>query len=343
MKIQLADRDDQYVLNHCTKYLARDPDDLGHVEICEAWRFPIVDSHWNRVSVETSYPFNDVTFVYASRGESPQLVSVVGTFAPLHAPVPLRPVMFAAEPTGLFAVTVRIPKGEIHVYKYVVDGRHVIDPVNPQTRVLDNGVTWSLFFTDACYTPLSLNRFERELLGRLVAHLLPFRLAENQRFVRNLYENLDRARRTAEFPLAYQLDEEIGVVNYIDKLIAREERHNADDYHTCLKIIGDLMRGRGQDPLTAPSDRYAELYAQMETEHVDGWDYARYDNPRYFLLLLRRHAMTGAFVHPRRGGNSGAAGWAYLEERFRDGNGQTLFDWRRAVEAPLGHNIDYRG
>ena len=53
--------------------------------------------------------------------------------------------------------------------------------------------------------------------------------------------------------------------------------------------------------------------------------------------------MTGAFVHPKAGGNSGAAGWSYLEGRFTDAQGQTLFDWRRALEVPLGHNTDYRG
>ena len=53
--------------------------------------------------------------------------------------------------------------------------------------------------------------------------------------------------------------------------------------------------------------------------------------------------MTGAFVHPRHGGNSGTAGWAYLESRFRDADDKTLFDWRQAMEAPLGRNTDYRG
>jgi hypothetical protein len=81
----------------------------------------------------------------------------------------------------------------------------------------------------------------------------------------------------------------------------------------------------------------------MQTDHVNGWRTDRYGSPQYFLVLLRRHAMTGAFVHPSEGGNSGAAGWMYLESRYRDDAGQTLFDWRRAIEAPLGHNSDYRG
>jgi len=356
MAVQLVDKDDQYVLNQCTKYLARDTGDVRHnfgqygpddprAGLAEAWRFPIVDSHWDGVSAETSYRFNDVTFVYDGRGAGAESVAVVGTFGELYAPVPLRALSFLGEPTGFFAVTVRVLKGQLHVYKFLVDGRHVLDAINPQRALLDNGKAWSRFFTEACQIPLELNRRERALLERLVAHLLPFRLAENRVFIRSVYDRLDRAARAEEFPLAYRLDEEVGVVNYIDKLIARSEQHNADDYHTCLRIIDGLLRSRfgGLDPLAAPPEMYAELYAQMQTDRVDGWDTSRYRSPQFFLLLLRRHAMTGAFVHPRHGGNSGAAGWMYLEDRFRDEDERTLFDWRGAVEAPLGRNTDYRG
>ncbi len=77
--MQIVDRDDQYVLNHCTKYLARDSSDPRHdfgqysagdrrAAMCEAWRFPIIDTHWDGSSAETSYGFNNVTFVYDARG-----------------------------------------------------------------------------------------------------------------------------------------------------------------------------------------------------------------------------------------------------------------------------------
>jgi hypothetical protein len=356
MGVQVVDKDTQYVLNWCTKYLARDSTDPRHnfgqfaatdprAAICEAWRFPVVDSHWDGQSAETSYPYNDVTLVYDARATPAASVAVVGTFSELYSPVPLQPVDFLGEPTGFFAVTVRVPKGQVHTYKFVVDGTFLVDPVNPQMATMDNGQAWSRFFTDGCPIPLVLERRERDVLWRLVGHLLPFRLEENSRFIRQVYEQLDRSARDREFPLAYKLDEDVGVVNYIDKLLAREEEHNADDYHACLGIIDRLLRSRfgGADCLTLPPEAYEDLYREMETDHVDGWDTTRYRNPRDFLLLLRRHAMTGAFVHPRHGGNSGAAGWMYLEDRYRDAQGQTLFDWRRAIEAPLGHNTDYRG
>jgi hypothetical protein len=59
--------------------------------------------------------------------------------------------------------------------------------------------------------------------------------------------------------------------------------------------------------------------------------------------MLRRHAYTGAFSHPKYGGNASALGWRYLADRFRDANGATLFDWERAIESPLGINTDYHG
>jgi hypothetical protein len=349
-------KDDQYVLNHCTRFLARDGDERRHdfgqyaaddprARICDAWRFPIVDSYFDGDSVEASYQYNVVTFVHDGRGDAPTSVAVAGTFAELYAPVELRPVSFLGAPSGLWAITVRVPKGQVHVYKLGVDGAWRTDPLNPQTLRLDNGRTWSRFFTEGCQIPLELSRTERELLGRLVAHLLPFRLEENSRFIREVYERLDRRAREQQFPLAYRLDEEVGVVNYIDKLLAREERHYADDYRSCLDIIDALLRDRypGRDPVTLPPETFEDLYNEMATDLVAGWDTGRYGSPRFFLLLLRRHAMTGAFVHPRHGGNSGTAGWVYLESRYRDAQDRTLFDWRAAIEAPLGRDTEYRG
>jgi hypothetical protein len=352
----VIEKDDQYVLNHCTRYLARDGDEARHdfgqfepgdprARISEAWRYPIVDSYYDGKSMDASYAFNSVTFVYDGRVTPATEVAVTGSFTELYATVALRPVTFLGEPSGIHAVCVRVPKGQIHTYKLRVDGAWTVDPINPQVVTLDNGKQWSRFFTEGCQIPLTLARRERELLGRLVAHLLPFRSGENSKFIRGLYESMDRESRARQFPLAYRLDEEVGVVNYIDKVIARAERHYEGQYKTVLSIVDAVLRQRypGRDPLTLAPEAYADLYAEMARNDVPGWDRQRYDNPRFFLLVLRRHAMTGAFVHPRHGGNSATAGWAYLESRFKDADGKTLFDWRQAMEHPLGRNEDYRG
>ena len=356
MSTVVVEKDDQYVLNHCTRYLARAVDERRHdfgqydeedqrARISEAWRYPIIDSYYDGESAEFSYSFNNVTFVYDGHISPASEVAVTGSFTELYKPVFLREVKFMDDPSGIWAVTVRVPKGQVHTYKLRVDGSWIVDPINPQVVTLDNGRPWSRFFTEACQVPLTFSRREREVLGRVVAHLLPFRSGENSRFIRGLYASMDRATRQRRFPLAYRLDEEVGVVNYIDKVVTRAERHNADDYRVCLQIIDEVLRSRypSRDPVDLPPEAYADLYGEMGNDEVAGWDKGRYSSPRFFLLLLRRHAMTGAFVHPRHGGNSGTAGWAYLEARYRDAAGTTLFDWGQAMEAPLGRNTDYRG
>jgi hypothetical protein len=134
-------------------------------------------------------------------------------------------------------------------------------------------------------------------------------------------------------------------VTFIDHLLAREEAHRLPDYQICLSIIDRVLRSRNPyvEPADMPRDMYVELYDQMARDEVPGWDRGRYGSPRFFLQLLRRHAFTGAFCHPRYGGNASGAGWAFLAERFTDEAGKTLFDWRPAIEPPLGTSGSYRG
>ena len=110
------------------------------------------------------------------------------------------------------------------------------------------------------------------------------------------------------------MDTSVGEVNFIDNVLAREERHHLQDYKTCLRMIDRALRQR--NPYTEPTkmsrNDYIGLYNDMASNTVAGWDYQVYSSPQYFLYLLRRHAVTGAFCHPKYGGNAGAAGWAYL-------------------------------
>ena len=121
MPYRLLSRDDIYVLNYSTKYLARDNTDDRHnygqyaagdprSRIAEAWRFPIIDSYYDGQDYEASYDFNAVTFIYANSDPGLTSVAVVGTFADLYAPVPLRRVAG----TKYWTVTIMVPKGEVH-------------------------------------------------------------------------------------------------------------------------------------------------------------------------------------------------------------------------------------
>ena len=121
--------------------------------------------------------------------------------------------------------------------------------------------------------------------------------------------------------------------------------HHLIDYRICLELIDGLLRARNPfvSPEQMPMQMYVDLYDQMAGNDVPGWDTARYRDPRYFLQLLRRHTLTGAFAHPRYGGNAAGSGWAYLGDRYRGQGGGTLFDWRRSLEPPLGNDPAYRG
>jgi gluconate 2-dehydrogenase subunit 3-like protein/AMP-activated protein kinase-like protein len=356
--VTIVERDDQYILNQCAKHLARENTDERHNfgqfpagdprgRICESYHFPIIDSFFDGQDQERSYGFNEVTFVYCNPfAPAPQEVAVVGTFAKLYERVPLRPVKFNEEETGYYAVTCVIPKGEVHRYKYLVDGELKLDPINPQRSTLDNGEIWSRFFTHLCTAPLALERYEMRLLDRLVDHILPFRTEEGERFLRFFYNSLDKLSKEGQFAHAYRLDQSVGAVNFISNLLAREESHHLIDYQICLGEIDRVLRQR--NPFTDPGDMskemFIQLYNEMAADNAPGWDYSKYSSPRYFLMLLRRHTFTGAFAHPKHGGNVGGVGWAYLAERFADPQtGETLFNWRRAIEKPLGANEDYRG
>jgi len=357
----IVPRDDLYVLNHCARSLARDNTDARHdygqypagdtrARIAEAWRFPIVDSYFDGRSYDDSYAFNTVTFVYAIEDDRAHDVAVIGTFADLVTPIPLRPVADSV----YRSVSVAVPKGQVHRYRFLVDGRSVLDPINPQRTTNPDGTEWSRFFTQFCTQIVSFERWEIALLTRLTDHILPFRTVQAQRFL-NLYLNgLDRASKDLQYARAYRFDQPIGVVNFIDKIVAREESHRLLDYKICLELIDRVLRRRNpfEEPAHMPAAMYADLYDQMADENVPEWDRSRYGSPRFFLQLLRRHTYTGAFSHPKYGGNAGAAGWAYLSYNLKDpltgalpdpAAQSTAFDWSRALEKPLGRNPECHG
>ena len=352
-------KSDGYVLNRCTKYLARFNTDRRHAygtqdaprdRIAEAWRFPIIDTYAGGIAALSDpsiwNAYNEVTFVYKSDAPSPASVGVIGTFAVLHTPAPMQPAKFEGVPTSYWSVTYAVPKGEMHRYRLVVDGAPPInDPVNPQQITLDNGAVWSRFFTESFTGPLVFEGWELDLLQRLAAEILPFQTAGATNFLNRFYDYLDQGAKEETYNNVYRMDSSVGEVNFIDNILAREEWHRLVDYKICLRLIDKLLRTRQPflDPGKIDRHYYFDLYNQMASGSVDGWDYNAYSNPEFFLTLLRRHAVMGAFCHPKYGGNVGASGWAYLSERYTDANGATLFDWPRALEAPLGRNDDYLG
>ena len=367
MPAQIVRKDATYLLNYCARSLARDNADFRHNtgqyaaddprgRILEAWRFPIVDSYYSADDL-ASHTFNIVSFVCVNRNEVlGKDIAVIGTFSDLLSPVPLRQVADSV----YWGVTVVVPKGQTHSYKFLAGGRALLDAINPQQIVRPDGSVWSRFFTEYCTDIMVFEHWEVAILERLTNHILPFRTTEGQRFLDYYYNSLDKQAKETQFARAYQIDQPVGAVNFIDKILAREESHRHVDYKVCLELCDRVLRLRYPrvEPATLPATVYAELYEQLANDdgrRMAGWDYSRYASPRFFLQLLRRHTYTGAFSHPKHGGNSGAAGWEFLATNLVDPatgklplleatqSPRPYFDWSRAIEPPLGRNPEYRG
>ncbi len=349
--MEIIDKDPTEILNYCSKYLARgdrfgQPAPMSNPALStpsEAWRFPILESYARPQVLERlappSYELNAVTLVYWSLEAAD--VQVVGTFGKLYEPVPLAPVLFEGEPTGYFSLTVVLPIAVLYRYRFLVDGQQRLDPVNPQRTTLANGKEWSCFFTDFYPHPTVFEEWELRLIYRLAQQILPFQTAGASNFLKRFYSNL----KPTEKHVTYVMDQTVGEVNYIDNALAREENHHLIDYRICLDQIDRVLRQRNPfvESWEVSRELILELYDEMAADNVSGWDKQKYNSPRYFLELLRRHVIIGAFCHPKYGGNYGAGGWAYLQERYRDDDGQTLYDWPAAIEPPTGRNEDYIG
>jgi hypothetical protein len=293
----------------------------------DSWRFPIVDAS------AKGPEWNDVTFVYPPLAEAtpPNDVRLISTLERLSDPLPLRRI----GETPFFACSVIAPRMRRYRYVFLVNGRRELDRVNPQTETLATGDVWSSLFTWSYNQPITFERWEFTILDRLTRHILPFNTPEAQNYL----------RRHASDPTAgnlYRLDSSVGVANFIDKALAREERHRLYAYKTCLEMIDRVLRRRhqGRDPEFLPEQAYVQLYddlaANAQSLFDAGWDRNRYGNPAHFLWLLRRHAVLGAFSHPKYGGNAAGSGWSYLAERYP-------FAWEQAIEPALGASTEYRG
>ena len=232
---------DEYVLNYATKYLARFNTDRRHsyggvgVEaprdnIAEAWRFPVIDTYGGGVVSVTAVAdfdnYNTVTFVYAGADrKSPASVGVIGTFATLYEPLALRQVLWEGEPTRFWALSFAVPKGQKHRYRFIIDSAFPInDPINPQEQVEDNGAVWSAFFTDAYSSPVVMDRWELDILYRLSTEILPFQTEGASNFLNRFYDHLDQASQDSRYAHVYRMDTSVGEVNFIDNILAREER-----------------------------------------------------------------------------------------------------------------------
>ena len=357
--MEIVDRGDDYVLSNCAKFLARDfggarhaerPEDDGtlRAHIAEAWRFPLVDTWADGEHFVETYGLNSVTFVHAAIGgiPLPATVSVVGTFT--DAPLTLRRI----GDTPYHAATVVLPKGVAHRYRFVADGAEGPDPVNPQQvtglRGLNagagDGAVWSRFFTQLCTEPLVLDDGQRALLGP--AH--PLRAALRHRRGRGVIGAHSTGGRAGPRPGGASRSPPVRRPARPRQLHRQGPgprggppagRLPASAWPAHRRVLAD------RDPGVAPAAHARRRARSVSTRRwpatrSPGWDHARYGQPAFFLQGPAAPRLYGRVRHPKYGGNVGGAGWACLDERFTDGDGNTLFDWRQVMEQPLGTSTD---
>jgi hypothetical protein len=333
------------IFNFCTKYLVRD--NASDTAVNEGWRFPLIAPICHDNS--TTALFNEVTFIYHNtKAEKIDSVEIIGSFIPVFRSMPLQEIQFEGEGTGIYYLTVVLPVGKGYHYRFLVNGEQQLDTINPQRYTQPTGKEWSFFFTDFYNYSNEFEEWEINLLYRLVEQILPFRTEEAQNFIDRFYDN--QPRHEKEQTPIYRLDKSVGEVNYITNILAREERHHLNDYKICLLLIDEVLRKRNPvvNSWEVSVEMINDLYNEMAADNVPGWDYNRYGSPQYFLKVLRRHCIVGAFCHPRHGGNIGCAGWNYLKEKYsiKDATGQvtgTCFNWQLAIEPPFGVNTNYKG
>jgi gluconate 2-dehydrogenase gamma chain len=100
-----------------------------------------------------------------------------------------------------------------------------------------------------------------------------------------------------DFPSASQA----GVVNYIDRQLARHYQRHQSAYREGLDAIDEMSRRRfGVAYADAGADQRLQIVIAIEKEKRD------------FFELVREHTMEGYYGSPRHGGNRDAVSWRML-------------------------------
>jgi hypothetical protein len=133
MPADVIEKEDDYILNHCAKYLARDNTDERHsffgldagqdrARISDAWRFPVIDA--DDSNAPDASEWNHVTFVYRARETEPR--PSVKLLTPLSRVVYSNSSQ-ACRRRLYLAITLRVSKGQRHRYRFIADGEPMLD------------------------------------------------------------------------------------------------------------------------------------------------------------------------------------------------------------------------
>jgi gluconate 2-dehydrogenase gamma chain len=100
-----------------------------------------------------------------------------------------------------------------------------------------------------------------------------------------------------DYPSASQA----GVLDYIDRQLARAYRRHRDAYRDGIEAARQLARQRfNADPEALPAHRQLQWAAALEKDQ------------RAFFEMVREHTFEGYYGSPRHGGNRDAVSWKML-------------------------------
>jgi len=121
-----------------------------------------------------------------------------------------------------------------------------------------------------------------------------------------------------DFPSASQA----GVVNYIDRQVARHYRKHQSAYREGLDAADEMSRKRfGVAFADARADGHLQIAVALEKEK------------RFFFELVRQHTMEGYYGSPRHGGNRDAVSWRMLGLDEPPQRGRAQYDLRKGSDA----------
>lgn len=126
-----------------------------------------------------------------------------------------------------------------------------------------------------------------------------------------------------------------GCVNFIDKLLAHEERALLPGYRAALGALAAAARQRWRRDFAAlEPERQDELLANLEDGALTHWPAAAPAQGEFFALL-RWHTLLGFLADPRHGGNRDGAGWRAIGHAGHLHHAGGVSDEQLAGAAPL--------
>ncbi|MDG2166983.1 MAG: gluconate 2-dehydrogenase subunit 3 family protein [Opitutales bacterium] len=105
---------------------------------------------------------------------------------------------------------------------------------------------------------------------------------------------------------------EANCVNFIDKVLANEDKAQKSIYEKGLTELNTVSRKRFDKAFIDLNEvQQDEILAKLETDEVEGWSDSA-GSPATFFATVRAHTLIGFLSDPKYGGNQDYVGWKLI-------------------------------